>query len=157
MMLFQRIKKLCLEHGGSVSKVAARLGIPQTTFNGYLNEKREANLWPLLPRFLDEFPEINRDWLYFDEGEMLRSVTLKNIAYDTKMVTVAGHTTDPAENAEQSFLRSRVAELEERIGELQYTIALQKRVIDAGAEDFLKDAAAGGTSSAALLSQRETE
>ena len=51
MDLFERIK-LVAKTKGSVKKLAFELNIPQTTFNGYLSEKRQDNLWPLLPKIL---------------------------------------------------------------------------------------------------------
>ncbi len=47
----------------------ARLFITQN-FQAYLTEARQDNLWPLLPKILEIFPELNRDWLYFGEGAM---------------------------------------------------------------------------------------
>lgn len=54
----------------SQTDLAKKLGLTQPTFNGYLNEKRQDNLWPLLPQILELYPQLNRDWLYFGEGEM---------------------------------------------------------------------------------------
>ena len=45
--------------------------MPQRTFQGYLNDKRQDNLWPILPKILELFPRISRQWLYFGEGPML--------------------------------------------------------------------------------------
>lgn len=70
MELFERVKELATVHFGSVAKLAARIGIAQTTFNAYLKPERQHNLWPLLPKILDAAPEISRQWLYFAEGEM---------------------------------------------------------------------------------------
>lgn len=44
--------------------------MPQRTFQGYLNEKRQDNLWPILPKILETFPRLSRQWLYFGEGPM---------------------------------------------------------------------------------------
>lgn len=44
--------------------------MPQRTFQGYLNEKRQDNLWPILPKILELFPRLSRQWLYFGEGPM---------------------------------------------------------------------------------------
>ena len=57
MDLFERIK-LVAKTKGSVKKLAFELNIPQTTFNGYLSEKRQDNLWPLLPKILVLYPEL---------------------------------------------------------------------------------------------------
>ena len=71
MKLFQRIKKAAKSLPVSDSAMAAAIGMKQSTFSGYLNEKRQNNLWPLLPQILEAFPQISRHWLYFGEGPML--------------------------------------------------------------------------------------
>lgn len=71
MQLFQRVKLAAKELAGSETKLAAALGLPQRTLNGYLNEKSQRNLWDYLPAILRLFPALRRDWLYFGEGEML--------------------------------------------------------------------------------------
>lgn len=70
MELFQRIKKLAKSMMTSDSAMAAAIGMKQSTFSGYLNQKRQNNLWPLLPKILEVFPQISRQWLYFEEGPM---------------------------------------------------------------------------------------
>lgn len=75
MKLFERVKKVSKELASSETKLASLLGLPQRTFNGYLNEKSQRNLWELLPAILECFPQLNRDWLYFGEGEMLKTAT----------------------------------------------------------------------------------
>lgn len=69
MELFERVKQIA-GLAGSETKLASRLNLPQTTFNGYLKPSRQDNLWPLLPKILELFPQVNREWLYFGEGEM---------------------------------------------------------------------------------------
>lgn len=71
MKLFERVKKVSKELAFSETKLASLLGLPQRTFNGYLNEKSQRNLWELLPAILACFPQLSREWLYFGEGEML--------------------------------------------------------------------------------------
>lgn len=70
MQLFQRVKLAAKRLAGSETKLAAALGLPQRTLNGYLNEKSQRNLWEHLPKILQLYPSIRRDWLYFGEGEM---------------------------------------------------------------------------------------
>ena len=70
MYLYQRIKSVLAALTLSQSEMARRLGMPQRTFQGYLNEKRQDNLWPLLPRILELYPRRSRHWLYFEEGPM---------------------------------------------------------------------------------------
>ncbi len=71
MKLYQRVRTIAKEVAGSETKLAPLIGVHQRTFNGYLKESREHNLWPLLPKILEVFPQVSREWLYFDEGEML--------------------------------------------------------------------------------------
>ncbi|MEI3478555.1 MAG: hypothetical protein V8Q84_04900 [Bilophila sp.] len=72
MELFNRIKEISKYFTGSDKALAEKLGFKQATFSGYLNEKRQDNLWPLLPKILLLFPSLSRDWLYFGEGPMLK-------------------------------------------------------------------------------------
>lgn len=75
-MLFLRIKELSKKFCGSPTELAKQIGLLPPTFLGYLNEKRQDNLWPLLPKILELFPKIDRDWLYFGEGQMLQKKTV---------------------------------------------------------------------------------
>ena len=73
MELFNRVKEIAKHFTGSDKALAEKLGFKQATFSGYLNEKRQDNLWPLLPNILSLFPSLSRDWLYFGEGPMLKT------------------------------------------------------------------------------------
>ncbi|MFR8276050.1 MAG: hypothetical protein ACLU98_06825 [Desulfovibrio fairfieldensis] len=101
MQLFERVRLVSTEMARSQSDLAKKLGLTQPTFNGYLNEKRQDNLWPLLPRILDLYPDLRRDWLYFGEGEMTRP--------------------DGAEapSAREAELLSKVSDLEHRLAETE--------------------------------------
>lgn len=68
MKLFERVKQLSKIIGISDKEIAEDLGIRPATYTAYLNARREHNLWPLLPRILERWPEISRQWLYFGEG-----------------------------------------------------------------------------------------
>ena len=108
MHLFERVKKIAKNFAGSDTALAKKLGYKQQTFFGYLNEKRQDNLWPILPHILELFPELNRDWLYFGEGAMLASDA-------------------PAEAATVSDCQRRIAELE---AELKEERALNRRLTE---------------------------
>lgn len=101
MQLFERVRLISAKIARSQSDLAKRLELTLSTFNGYLNEKRQDNLWPLLPRILDAYPQIRRDWLYFGEGEMTRP--------------------DGAEapSAREAELLSKVSDLEHRLAETE--------------------------------------
>lgn len=71
MELFERIEKLALVLAGNKTKLAKILGIPQGTFTPYFSLESQEKFLRLLPKILDNFPEVSRDWLYFGEGEMV--------------------------------------------------------------------------------------
>lgn len=71
MQLFERVRVIANELAGSQTKLALALGFKQETFCGYLKETRQDNLWPILPRILEIYPQISREWLYFNEGSMI--------------------------------------------------------------------------------------
>lgn len=75
MELFKRVKEISKHFTSSDKALAEKLGFKQATFSGYLNEKRQDNLWPILPNILELFPSLSRDWLYFGEGPMFRDGT----------------------------------------------------------------------------------
>jgi len=54
--------------------MAYALGLKQSTFNKYLNERCD-KLWKLLPKILMLYPSVSREWLYFGEGEIFQSIT----------------------------------------------------------------------------------
>ena len=70
MQLFERVRIAISKMGTSQSEMAKTLGMPQRTFQGYLNEKRQDNLWTVLPKILEMYPRLSRQWLYFEEGPM---------------------------------------------------------------------------------------
>lgn len=71
MKMFQRIVKICKHFNVSQHELGEQLGLNGRTFLGYLNGKREHNLWVHLTQILALYPSISRSWLYFGEGEML--------------------------------------------------------------------------------------
>ncbi len=68
MELFERVKQVAKIININEKDLAAELGIKPSTFAGYLNARRQDNLWPILPRILELYPEISRQCLYFEEG-----------------------------------------------------------------------------------------
>lgn len=73
MQLYERLLKLVeLFENNSQTQFAKRLCIPQPTFFGYLNSDGQEKIRKsLLDKVLTIYPEVNRDWLFFDEGEPL--------------------------------------------------------------------------------------
>lgn len=70
MQLYQRIAIVAAEFAGSKKALAEAIGIGSRAFQYYFNEKKESNLWVLLPKILKLYPSISRNWLYFGEGSI---------------------------------------------------------------------------------------
>lgn len=68
MKLYERVRKLPKIIGIDGKEFSTGLGVNYSTFNGYLTSRREHLLWPLLPKILERWPGIARQWLYFGEG-----------------------------------------------------------------------------------------
>lgn len=73
MELSERVRALAEHFDVSLTKLGERLGCKQNTFNYYLSKKTQDNLWKHLPKILEFFPELHREWLFFGEGPMLRA------------------------------------------------------------------------------------
>lgn len=126
MELFERIKKISKKFTGSDKALAELLDLKQQTFCGYLREERQNNLWPLLPRILVLFPQISRDWLYFDEGEMLTTDQqttsghpVQRAGSPANVVTLGAKGLGQENTAQTEKLVQRIAELEHEISVLK--------------------------------------
>lgn len=80
MQLYERIKAVCTVLNLSQTTLAQELGLSQSRFNQYLNSKSQRNLWDYLPKILENYPQISRDWLYFGEGEPLQKTLTRPVA-----------------------------------------------------------------------------
>lgn len=75
MELYKRILQLIdIFDNNSQTQAARRIGIPQKTLWGYLNEDGQVKIKKVfLDKIFEAYPGVRRDWLYFGEGEMLES------------------------------------------------------------------------------------
>ena len=73
MELCERVDAVISRMAKSRAHLAKQLNIKQTTFNSWFSRERQENLLPVLFSILELYPNISRDWLFFDEGEMLTS------------------------------------------------------------------------------------
>jgi len=53
--------------------MAKQLNIKQTTFNSWFTRDRQGYLLPILFQILELCPHISREWLFFGEGEMVKT------------------------------------------------------------------------------------
>jgi len=71
MQLFERVQMIIDVYcQGSQSKLAELLGVHQRTLNRNIKPEGQDQLWQFLGRILELFPQVNRYWLFLDEGEM---------------------------------------------------------------------------------------
>ena len=110
MQLFQRVRTLAKTKEGSAKKLGELLGKSQPVFQGYLNETRQNNLWPLLPQILELYPDVSRDWLYFGEGEMLSASPTAAQVNELKAELDAANAKLDTKDAEIERLRSELDE-----------------------------------------------
>ena len=69
-MLYDRVLKILDKNHLTKSKCAQKLGVTHKTLGGYLKPEGQHNLWQYLPTFLEWYPRLSRQWLYFGEGPM---------------------------------------------------------------------------------------
>lgn len=100
MKLFERINAIAEQIAGSQARLAKAVRIPQGTLNGYLSEEGQRKIrLELLMSILVAYPQINRDWLYFGEGDMF------------------GHGGEVHVSVTSDAYARRIAELEEELKE----------------------------------------
>ena len=72
MPLYKRVNDIVKMDKRRGVSLADSIGINPHTFRGYLKEARQHKITPeILEKILQVHPEISREWLFFDEGEML--------------------------------------------------------------------------------------
>ena len=84
MELYERLN-LVAGRTGNKTRLAATLGITQQKMSAWSNPLSQRNFWEYLPNLLAAMPNLSRDWLYFEEGEMFR------LNGDTSSNTEASH------------------------------------------------------------------
>jgi hypothetical protein len=109
-----RTMRFIAHKGLSIKKFEEMCGLS----NGYLNSMKSGFGNGKLAQVLAAFPEINRDWLVYGEGEMLKSEVSQSSTGDNT-IQVTGNNVD-MRNINQSLAKDekKVAELEKRVAEL---------------------------------------
>ncbi|MDR2935626.1 MAG: hypothetical protein LBV70_07120 [Candidatus Adiutrix sp.] len=75
MELYERVDEVIRRMAKSRTNLARQLRIKQTTFNSWFSGDRQHHLWPILFRILELYPYVSREWLFFNEGPILKSET----------------------------------------------------------------------------------
>ena len=73
MEIYERVDEVTKKMSRSRAHLARQLKIKQTTFNRWFSRDRQDYLLPVLFKILELYPHISRDWLFFGEGEMVKS------------------------------------------------------------------------------------
>ena len=73
MELYERVDMVIRKMTKSRSQLARQLNIKQTTFNSWFSQDRQHYLWSTLFQILEFYPHVSRDWLFFNEGRLLKS------------------------------------------------------------------------------------
>ena len=73
MELYERVNMVIKRMAKSRANLARQLDIKQTTFNSWFSRDRQDYLFPALFKILKLYPHISREWLFFGEGEMIKS------------------------------------------------------------------------------------
>ena len=73
MELFERVYAVVRRMTKSRTHMAKQLNIKQTTFNSWFTRDRQEYLLPVLFQILELYPHISREWLFFGEGEMIKT------------------------------------------------------------------------------------
>jgi len=73
MELYERVDAVVKRMAKSRTHMARQLDIKQTTFNSWFSRGRQDYLLPVLFKILELYPHISREWLFFGEGEMVRT------------------------------------------------------------------------------------
>jgi hypothetical protein len=73
MELYERVDAVIGRLAKSRSHLAKQLNIKQTTFNSWFSGDRQEYLLPALYKVLALYPNISREWLFFGEGEMIKT------------------------------------------------------------------------------------
>ena len=68
MQLFERVELILSLKKMPRYVLAEKLGIKQNTFTRYFCPEHEAKMTPHLWEILNIFPDVNRNWLFFEEG-----------------------------------------------------------------------------------------
>lgn len=87
MKLFERIECLLSEKGMSRKQLAVALDVPQNTFNRYFCQEQQDKLVPYLWKIFDLYSDVSREWLFFGEGEMLKTAPKRRVQNNTGDLT----------------------------------------------------------------------
>lgn len=86
--------------------------------NGYLNSMRSGYGKGKLEQVLYAFPELNRDWLVYGEGEMIKEVIVEPVNNVSAQQEVLNETSQPQYEILIAELRAKIEKLEGKVDQL---------------------------------------
>ena len=120
----ERTLRFIAHKGLSVKKFEEMCGLS----NGYLNSMKSGYGSSKLLQVLRTFPEINRDWLVYGEGEMLvQSQSLTQSADEHIELQVADDTLVAELRSQIERLESKIDNLNQELGEKNALIKLMRQ------------------------------
>lgn len=129
-----RTLRFIAHKGLSVKKFEEICGLS----NGYLNSMKSGYGNSKLAQVLRAFPELNRDWLVYGEGEMIKGDSIQQEETLTPIPTIEA--TPMQEDTLVAELRAQIERLESKIDNLNQELgeknALLKMMRQAGMESI---------------------
>ena len=92
MNVKERINIFIEYKGIPIKKFEEKCGLS----NGYISSMRKGFGEEKLNNVLTAFPELNRDWLLYGEGEMLKTVSIENGDGSTQIIGDGNHVSTPS-------------------------------------------------------------
>lgn len=72
MELFERIRFILKKEKVSQASLGKRLGFSAQNFSTWFDPKTQRRFWEHLPKILELFPDVRREWLYMGEEPAFR-------------------------------------------------------------------------------------
>lgn len=123
-----RALRFITHKGLSVKKFEEMCGLS----NGYINSMKSGFGSGKLAQVLSAFPDLNRDWLVYGEGEMLR-IEVSQSANGDNTIQVSGNNVDMRNINQSKGVKEdlkRIKELEQRIEELTKDKEMLQSLVD---------------------------
>lgn len=121
----ERTLRFITAKGLSIKKFEEMCGLS----NGYINSMKSGYGNNKLAQVLSAFPELNRDWLVYGEGEMLRSITQPKEDSASSQPNIVGEALPLQEDGLIAELRAQIERLESKVDNLNQELGEKNALI----------------------------
>lgn len=121
----ERTLRFIAAKGLSIKKFEEMCGLS----NGYVNSMKSGYGNNKLAQVLSAFPELNRDWLVYGEGEMLRSIAQPKEESASSQPNVEGEALPVQEDSLIAELRAQIERLESKVDNLNQELGEKNALI----------------------------